>query len=235
MDILNNSWLVGISTGILSGIIVYWIVNYLFSQRDEKLLAQSILSANREILYALRPEVSEKHMPSSEVVDSLRNATARKYNLESYLLYDIKSISEELIKEIMDSSFISSEVKIQHCNALKELSKSAREEEVSEQQKNERLVNDVVYKDKLVVLFSLIIAMFTGLFSLYAYLSTSMSSPSPLTLVDLVSKTVLPIAIIIVGAVMLLNLVIVGYDLKHKRLRKNLRVQEPGNSEGSSK
>ncbi|MBQ4811299.1 hypothetical protein J8M20_08120 [Pseudoalteromonas luteoviolacea] len=231
MDILNNSWLVGISTGILSGIIVYWIVNYLFSQRDEKLLAQSILSANRELLYALRPEVSEKHMPSSEVVDSLRNATARKYNLEPYLLYDIKSISEELIKEIMDSSFISSEVKIQHCNALRELSKSAKEGAVFEQQKNERLVNDVVYKDKLVVLFSLIIAVFTGLFSLYAYLSTSMSSS--LTLVDLVSKTVLPIAIIIVGGVMLLNLVIVGYDLKHKRLRKNLRVLEPKNNKGS--
>ena len=57
--LLNNGWVVGIGGGILSGLIVAWLTRTLFSKKDQKELAINISSANREILYAIRPEISE--------------------------------------------------------------------------------------------------------------------------------------------------------------------------------
>ena len=121
MEILNNSWVVGIGGGILSGLIVTLITRYLFSKKDNKEYAQKISSVNREIVYALRPGISDGHIPDIEVLNSLVNATARKYKVERKDVYQANQIAEELIKEIMDSSFISSETKKTYCNTLAHL------------------------------------------------------------------------------------------------------------------
>jgi hypothetical protein len=52
----------------------------------------------------------------------LINATARLYGVESANLFTPSQIAEELIKEVMDSSFISSSQKAEFCAKLTELS-----------------------------------------------------------------------------------------------------------------
>ena len=106
MDIFNNSWVIGIGGGILSGLIVTLITRYLFSKKDNKEYAQKVSTVNREVVYALRPGISEGHIPDNEVLASLINATARRYKVERGDVYQAKQIAEELIKDIMDSSFI---------------------------------------------------------------------------------------------------------------------------------
>lgn len=59
MDILNNAWVVGIGGGILSGLIVTVITRYLFSKKENSEYMQKVSSVNREIIYALRPGISE--------------------------------------------------------------------------------------------------------------------------------------------------------------------------------
>ncbi|WP_413692894.1 hypothetical protein [Psychromonas sp. KJ10-2] len=110
-ELLNNGWVVGIGGGVLSRLIVAWLTRTIFSKKDLRELSINILSANREILYAIRPEISESNLPTSEVIAALKNATARKYKIEPRHLYGITEIIEEIIKEIKDSSFISSSVK----------------------------------------------------------------------------------------------------------------------------
>ncbi|WP_339618177.1 hypothetical protein [uncultured Gilvimarinus sp.] len=111
MDILNNAWVVGIGGGLLSGLLVTLITRYIFSKKDDKEYVQKLATVNKEVVYALRPGISEGHIPDEEVLSSLINATARKYKVARDDVFRPKQIAEELIKEILDSSFISSETK----------------------------------------------------------------------------------------------------------------------------
>ncbi len=52
-------WAIGIGGGILSGLIVAYISRLIFSKRDNREYAQKILQANNEVLYAVRPGISE--------------------------------------------------------------------------------------------------------------------------------------------------------------------------------
>ncbi|WP_284321093.1 hypothetical protein [Dyella acidisoli] len=76
---------------------------------------------NREVVYALRPGISEGQIPSEQVLESLLNATARRHKVGRDDIYKPKQIAEELIKEIMDSSFISSDTKQRYCETLAHL------------------------------------------------------------------------------------------------------------------
>jgi len=120
-SLLNNSWFVGIAGGILSGLIVTIITRHIFSRRDDREYAQKIAAVNREVVYALRPGISEGHIPDEAVLSSLINATARKYRVGRDDVFRPKQIAEELIKEIMDSSFISSDTKQKYCETLAQL------------------------------------------------------------------------------------------------------------------
>ena len=111
MDWLNNPWVIGIGGGILSGLLVTLISRVVLSRRDSDEYTQKLQSANREIVYALRPGVSEGYVPDRQVVTFLINATARKYSVDTGDLLDPAAIGEELAKEIMDSSFISASTK----------------------------------------------------------------------------------------------------------------------------
>jgi len=119
--LLSNSWFVGIAGGILSGLIVTVITRYIFSRRDNREYAQKIAAVNREVVYALRPGISEGYIPDEAVLSSLINATARKYRVSRDDVFRPKQIAEELIKEIMDSSFISSDTKQTYCETLAHL------------------------------------------------------------------------------------------------------------------
>ena len=118
MDWLNNPWVIGIGGGILSGLLVTFISRIILSRRDSGEYTQKLLSANREIVYALRPGVSEGYVPDRRVVIFLINATARKYSVDTGDLFDPAKIGEELAKEIMDSSFISASTKQEYCKQL---------------------------------------------------------------------------------------------------------------------
>ena len=125
MEVFNNAWVVGIGGGILSGLFVTIITRYLFSKKDNSEYMQKIVTVNREIVYALRPGISEGHIPDESVLSALANSTARKYKVERNEIFQSKQIAEELIKEIMDSSFISSDTKKKYCETLAHLVKES--------------------------------------------------------------------------------------------------------------
>ena len=101
----------GIGASILSGLFVTAVMSFFFSRRENKEYAQNLSAVNREVIYTMRPGISEGEIPSLEVLTALTNATARKYYVNGSDVYSPKQIAEELIKEIMDSSFISAETK----------------------------------------------------------------------------------------------------------------------------
>ncbi len=121
MDVLNSPWVIGIGGGVLSGLVVTLITRYLFSRRDNREYMQRVVTANQEILYAVRPGISEGIIPSHEVVSSLLNATATKYGVDPNDLYDTSTLVDVLTKEVMDSSFLAASAKADFCNQLAQL------------------------------------------------------------------------------------------------------------------
>lgn len=121
LDWLQNPWIVSLGVGIPSGLIVNFLTRRLFSRKDRREYNQNVLSANREIVYALRPGISEGHIADRYVVERLIRATARKYSVAETDLNDPIQVGEELMKEIMDSSFISSKTKREYCGQLNAL------------------------------------------------------------------------------------------------------------------
>jgi hypothetical protein len=118
VPILDNPWFVGIVGGILSGIAATWISRLIFSKRDSREYAQKVAAVNREVIYSLRPGISEGNIPDADVLNALVASTCRKYGVAVPDAFNVVQISEELVKEVMDSSFISSATKQDYCAKL---------------------------------------------------------------------------------------------------------------------
>lgn len=134
MSIFNNPWVIGIGGGILSGFIVTFASRALLSRRDRREYIQKVLLANREVIYAIRPGISEGHIPDGEVINALINATSRKYGIDKKDAYELDEVAEELIKEVMDSSFISAKIKEDYCENLATLSRPRSSEKITPEQ-----------------------------------------------------------------------------------------------------
>lgn len=117
---LNNAWVTGIGGGVLSGLIVFFITKWLFSDQSKRELSQKATAANREIVYAIRGGIPEGVIPTAQTVDSLRAATARRFGLGVDTVFSREELLDELTKEVMDSSFISAKTKQEHCEKLRE-------------------------------------------------------------------------------------------------------------------
>ncbi len=164
----NNPWVIG----IVGGLIVTAISRYLFSRRDNKEYRQKVVTANQEILYAIRPGVSEGKIASLEVLKALIAATSSKYGVEETDLYNYEEISNHLIKEIMDSSFISVELKQKFCEALSELRLSGVKLEQTEPQiesERPKLASISEYREKLVLILSVTIGVITTVMTLLVF------------------------------------------------------------------
>jgi len=115
---LDNPWFVGIVGGVLSGVAATWISRVIFSKRDSREYAQKVAAVNREVIYSVRPGISEGSIPAPAVLQALVAATCRKYGTTEKDAFNVHQISEELMKEVMDSSFISSATKQDYCTKL---------------------------------------------------------------------------------------------------------------------
>lgn len=214
-ELLNNSWVVGIGGGILSGLIVTWLTRILFSKKDQRETAMKINSANQELIYAIRPEISEDEVPSVEVVDALRNATARKYKLDPSRLYSTNQIAEELIKEIMDSAFISSSTKKSYCESLRVSIHSGTQTE-SSQFDNEVFIAKIEYKDKMTALLSMTLGTIAALATMLSFLRSNLNS-SPIF--EKIGDTLFPMLLVMFSLVMVMTAMQAALKLRHKRIR----------------
>ncbi len=131
-NFINNSWFVGIVGGILSGLVTTWIGRKLFSEKDKKEYIRKVDATNKEIVYSLRSAISDNIHHDHKIITSLMSATARKNGVLIADIYSLKEVTEDLIKEVMDSSFIPSEYKKSYCEKLAKVYLSDEEKKSSE-------------------------------------------------------------------------------------------------------
>ena len=170
---LNNPWTIGIGGGVLSGLFVTLITRYLFSRRENREYLQKIITANHEILYAIRPGISEGIIPSQDVIDALIAATAQKYGVDVRDLYNSSEISDVLIKEVMDSSFLSAAAKSEFCERLAQLKpKVSPKKIISEPSELPKRISEISdYRRKMVTMMSMMLGLVAGLMTVIVSLT----------------------------------------------------------------
>lgn len=171
MDIFNNQWVVGVGGGILSGLLVTFITRKFFESKNDKEHLQKISIANSEIIHAIKPFIVDGDVPSHEIIDSLQTATARKYNLDLRDVATITELVENLIKEIMDYSFISNHLKNEYCEKLSTLKPKSSELDVVKTYKSQAIAE---YRQRVLSVFSAVLGVFAGLLTAYtAFMASS--------------------------------------------------------------
>lgn len=197
---LNNQWVIGIGTSIISGFLVFFFTRKFFTDKQNKEYDQKIRTANNEILYAVRPLIVEKTKPSKQVLDSVLYSTARKYGVELSDIYNVHSLSDDLTNEIMSNSFLSSDQKIELAELINNLRNDGTIEEGPKIKKiilhRENKTNSVNSSfmaftlSTMTAMMTLIISVFSGLkdFKLF---SNDIKFPEPLSII--LVATVIPI------------------------------------------
>lgn len=111
MQWYTNPWFIGITTGIISGVIVFFITNFIVKKRSNSVHNQAIQQANSELLFLMNPYIANGDLPREEIINSIISALSRKYNLQISEIYDLKTLYEELLTVIVGNVFISNEIK----------------------------------------------------------------------------------------------------------------------------
>lgn len=136
---LSNRWVVGIIAGILSGLCVGFLSRFLFSKKNKKEYFERLMLANKEVLCTLKSTISENLLASTEIISSIISSSARKYNIKKSDMYSVEQICDDIIKEIMDSNFISCKTKTDYCNSLSQLKKTKSATDIARLLENELL------------------------------------------------------------------------------------------------
>jgi hypothetical protein len=118
MDSLANHWVIGIGGGLITGLLVMLIIRQLASARAQREYQRRVAKANSEIIAAIRPAITEKVIPSGAMLDALFSATARKHGVNSSDLLPKAGFANELMKEVIDNAYLSSQQKVDFCQLL---------------------------------------------------------------------------------------------------------------------
>jgi len=161
MSWYTNPWVIGVIGSVPGGFLVNWITGLVLGKKENREYLQKVIGANREVVYAIRPGIPEEQIPSAEVVTALLSATARRYGVESSDLYTPSQIAEELTKEIMDSSFISSSQKNKYCAQLATLDLTVKKEPVEAVIDTSTRISAAKYRERLISSMSMLLGLLT--------------------------------------------------------------------------
>lgn len=208
--IFNNQWVMNIGTGLILYIITTIISKIILNKATNKERQRQIDNANKEIIRILKPYVVNKNILNKMIITSIISSVARKYNLSVNEILDVKSICEELIREILESSYVDNEKKSEYAVYLNDIIESyksfddIKERVVLLSESESRLKN---YKNIYSLLsfcmmsIVLVISIFVTIFSEKEYeFYSSVSEPIQITMLILIAEIgmMLPAMVLIV-------------------------------------
>ena len=115
---INNSWIIGIISAVVSGLVVNFLSILISSKWDKRKARKGVLDANNEVLSSLRLSLAEDALLNNKILDSLIRATAYKYKLEEKLMMSPELFGDTLIKEVLDSNFLSQAQKVDYSERI---------------------------------------------------------------------------------------------------------------------
>ncbi|GLI89813.1 hypothetical protein ACSHUI_17085 [Bacillus subtilis] len=117
----ENPWFVGIGGGIISGLFVFFMTNFIFNKISKKDYLKKVHQSNKEMISLLILSISEGELPSLKILNSLLSSLSRKYNVKLQDMNSIKENLEDLIREVFDTNFIAIDKKISISESLEKM------------------------------------------------------------------------------------------------------------------
>jgi hypothetical protein len=117
----DNPWVIGLATGVASGIILALITPIILRRRREREIAIGRERAAEDFLSALRPSVATGNFPSSSIVESVWRASAYNRGLDAKLTVPAVGLLDVLATEVMASPFVNSDSRIATAEQLLKL------------------------------------------------------------------------------------------------------------------
>ena len=135
-NFFQNTWVVAIIGGIISGIIVYIITNFVKDRKQKIDYERSINMANIDVLNAIRPYIANSAVPDSKQLQAIINSVSRRYNIKSDDMENVQMFYEDLVYEFVSNPYISDEAKKKNVEVfmkyIEDLRDVEKESEVAE-------------------------------------------------------------------------------------------------------
>lgn len=114
----ENAWFVGIATGIISGILVFFLTKWIMDKKGNVEYYKEVKNANQSVINALKPYIADKGLPRIEIFNALISSIARTHGVKDGDMYSVHIFCEELIREIISDVYVSNEKKEEYTDAL---------------------------------------------------------------------------------------------------------------------
>ena len=174
-NFFNNQWVINIGTGLVVYIVTNIISRIILNKAANKEKQKQIENANKEIIRILKPYVVENNILNKNVINAVIKSISRKFYIPSEDLFSDKEICEELIREILESSYVNNDKKFDYINYLSNIMKEdfKRERELEKIQnvflqyryqanKKDKLYNVVsTYMIFIVIIISSLVTLFS--------------------------------------------------------------------------
>jgi len=124
MNFFENAWFVGISTGIISGVLVFFLTKWIMDKRGKVEYFKQVNNANQNVINALKPYIADNGLPEIEIFEALIASIARSFCIDKSDMFSISTYCEELIREIISDVYVSNNKKQEYTNSLAEYKKN---------------------------------------------------------------------------------------------------------------
>lgn len=230
MGLLQNTWFVGISTGIISGILVFFLTKWIMDRKGKTEYYKQVANANHNVINALKPYIADQGLPTRDIFEALISSTSRELGVVKSDMYTVTTYCEELIREIMGDVYVSNEKKREYTNSLaqyrqKELEKKEDVFEIKKAEAPGTYANRMRFQMSLYVSgMAAILSMFSAVFLMVS--KENWKTQSFWYPFDNNPILWLPLLLVVLILILAMSVVMMEMILQIIRRRKNLSEQQ---------
>lgn len=111
---ISDPWMVGIGTGIVSGLAVLIVTRWL----DRRKKAGNLSQAESDVKSALRTALVNGTLPSVPIVEAMLRAAAARHGVPPDDIAACGDVADDLALDVMESPFLTGEQKAAHATSL---------------------------------------------------------------------------------------------------------------------
>lgn len=120
IEFIQNTWIVGIATGIISGIFVHYITVYAINGKKKSEHKKAVECANNAVFDIMQAYIVNMGLPDKKQMDAIINAMSRRYGVKNSEMNSLVNFYEDFIVALVGNLYISNEDKKKKIETLLE-------------------------------------------------------------------------------------------------------------------
>ncbi len=211
---ISNQWVVGIASGIISGILVYFITSYIFERKKSREHSSKIAVANSAVLDILRPHIANSGLPNDNTLDAIINSVSRHYAIPKSEMNKMEMFYEDLIYELIGNLYIPNDVKMQNIEKLLINIQSSKLRQNSNKEPNKDSLPEKITMNKLSIFLGVLTSIVSILSGVIGSKQGGVNAGIVMTLIGI-------LLVVISSIIGLMNIIKYNGKRKHFKNSKN--------------